>query len=91
MVVDWGRATVGEPWLDLVCLLVESDLAEDRRDVFWSHPLSVSADGNDVVGVLAVLAYYWVRVSATPGDAVLRRRQSNSRDWTLHWLHEGMQ
>ena len=43
--VDWGRACLGAPWVDLVCLLLESDLGgRDEQAVFQSHPLGQQVD-----------------------------------------------
>jgi hypothetical protein len=87
--LDWGRATIGQPWLDLMCLLLESDAGTPAAPMFWSHPLATHASPDDVTAALAVLASYWTRVASTPGDDVMRVRQARSRDWALEWLrHE---
>jgi aminoglycoside phosphotransferase (APT) family kinase protein len=86
LVLDWGRATIGRPWLDLMCLLLESDAGTPVGPTFWSHPLATQASPDDVTAALAVLASYWTNVASTPGDEVMRQRQAGSRDWALEWL-----
>jgi aminoglycoside phosphotransferase (APT) family kinase protein len=85
-VLDWGRATIGQPWLDLMCLLLESDTGTPVGPTIWSHPLATHASPDDVAAALAVLASYWTNVASIPGDDVMRHRQARSRDWALVWL-----
>jgi len=88
--IDWGRACVGPPWVDLVCLLLLSDIGEVRPwEVFDDHPVGVAADAEQVDAFLVALASYWRSSAAGPsaaGAPHLRRRRVRSRDWTLDWL-----
>jgi len=88
--VDWGRACLGAPWVDLVCLLLESDLGgRDEQAVFQSHPLGQQVDDEALDAFLAVLASYWTAQVALPppqGIAHLRSRQRFSRAAALRWL-----
>lgn len=89
-VLDWGRAIIGRPWLDLICLVLESDVGTPAGPTFWSHPLATHASPDDVIAVLAVLASYWTNVASTPGNEAMRQRQARSRDWALAWLRDEM-
>lgn len=88
--VDWGRACLGPPWIDLACLLLESDLGgRDPESLFARHELGAAADAEAVDGFLVALASYWTHVAALPppsGAAHLRRRQEHSRKTTIRWL-----
>ncbi len=89
MVVDWGRACLGAPWVDLVCLLLESDLGpHDPQQLFTNHPLARGVDAEAVDGFLAALASYWTHAAALPlgGTPWIRARQERSRQATLAWL-----
>ncbi|MEV1174936.1 phosphotransferase [Nonomuraea sp. NPDC049784] len=88
--VDWGRACVGPAWVDLVCLLLESDLGEpDPEEVFAGHPLGKRAVPEHVDALLVALLGYWTRTAAIPGPSHaphLRDRREHSRRATLAWL-----
>ena len=89
MVVDWGRACLGAPWVDLVCLLLESDLGpHDPQQLFTGHPLARGVDEQAVDGFLTALASYWTHTAALPagGTPWIRARQEHSRQATLRWL-----
>lgn len=89
MVVDWGRACLGAPWVDLVCLLLESDLGpHDPQQLFTGHPLARGVDEQAVDGLLTALASYWTHAAALPvgGTPWIRARQERSRQATLRWL-----
>ena len=89
MLVDWGRACLGAPWVDLVCLLLESDLGpHDPQQVFLRHPLAADVDAEAVDGFLTALASYWTHAAALPPGATswIRARQEDSRQATLRWL-----
>lgn len=90
MFVDWGRACFGAPWMDLVCLLLESDLnGHDEQTIFDSHPLGQQADDEALDAFLVVLASYWTAQVARPpelGTHRLRARQRYSQAATLRWL-----
>jgi aminoglycoside phosphotransferase (APT) family kinase protein len=88
--VDWGRACLGPPWIDLVCLLLLSNLGgRDPESLFARHELGATADAEAVDGFLVALASYWTRAAAlppAPGAAHLRSRQGHSRETTIRWL-----
>jgi len=88
--LDWGRACVGPRWVDVVCLLLESDLgAIDAPATFAAHTLGSSPDSRAVDAFLVALASNW-RHSATepspPHAPDLQARRIRSRDQTLAWL-----
>lgn len=87
---DWGRACLGPPWVDLVCLLLLSNLGgRDPESLFASHELGATADAEAVDGLLVALASYWTHAAALPpppGAVHLRRRQEESRKTTMRWL-----
>lgn len=67
VVVDWGRACRGPAWVDLACLLLESDLGgRDPEQLFAGHPLGLDADPADVDALLVALASYWTHGAALP-------------------------
>lgn len=88
--VDWGRACLGQDWIDLVCLLLESNLGErDPESIFLGHPLGSTADESSVTAFLVALASYWTYAAALPpvdGAPALRNRQEYSRRATIEWL-----
>jgi phosphotransferase family enzyme len=88
--VDWGRACTGPAWVDLVCLMLESDLGDiDAEHLFTGHPLGQGADPDAVDGFLVALAGYWALagrqppITHAPG---LRQQQARSGQATLRWL-----
>lgn len=90
--VDWGRACTGPAWIDLVCLLLESDLGDiDPEHMFIEHPLGHSADPDAVDGFLVALASYWAyagrqpTITHAPG---LRQQQARCGQATLRWLRQ---
>lgn len=90
--VDWGRACIGPAWVDLVCLLLESELSDvDPEQLFTSHPLGHVADPDAVDGFLVALASYWAHagrqppITHAPG---LRQQQARCGQATLRWLQQ---
>lgn len=88
--LDWGRACTGPGWVDLVCLLLESDLGLiNPETAFLASTLGQSADPVAVDAFLVALASNW-RHSASvvpPAHAPhLQCRRIRSRDQTLAWL-----
>lgn len=88
--VDWGRACTGPAWVDLVCLMLESELGDiDAEHLFTGHPLGQEADPDAVDGFLVALAGYWALagrqppITHAPG---LRQQQARSGQATLRWL-----
>ena len=76
---------LGAPWVDLVCLLLESDLGpHDPQQLFTGHPLARGVDEQAVDGFLIALASYWTHAAALPVGATpwIRARQERSRQAT---------
>lgn len=88
--VDWGRACLGRDWIDLVCLLLESDLGgRDPESLFRNHPLGATADESSVTAFVVALASYWTHAAFLPppdGAPQLRNRQEYSRRSSIEWL-----
>jgi hypothetical protein len=90
--VDWARACTGAGWVDLVCLMLESDLGDiDAEHLFTDHPLGQGADPDAVDGFLVALAGYWTLVGRQPPITHapgLRQQQTRSGQATLRWLEQ---
>ncbi|WP_424533512.1 phosphotransferase family protein [Sphaerisporangium viridialbum] len=90
LLVDWGRACTGPAWVDLVCLLLQSNLGDlDPQGLFLGHPLGRTAETQAVDAFLTALASYWTHTATLPGPAHaphLRRRREESRKTTIRWL-----
>ncbi|GAA2386769.1 hypothetical protein GCM10010404_49610 [Nonomuraea africana] len=88
--VDWSRACTGPAWVDLVCLLMESDLgARDPQEIFLASAAGRDADPLRVDAFLVALGGYWTHTAALPGPAHaphLRERREHSRRATMSWL-----
>ncbi len=88
--VDWGRACRGPAWVDLVCLLLESDLGDrDLESLFVRHDFGRAADPGAVDALLVALGSYWTHVAALPppdGAETLTARREYSRQATMRWL-----
>ena len=88
--LDWGRACTGPGWVDLVCLLLESDLGRINPErLFLSRSPGKSADPEAVDAFLVALASNWMSSAdqASPTHAPhLQSRRVRSRDQTLAWL-----
>ena len=88
--LDWGRACIGPRWVDVVCLLLESDLGEvDAAAVFAEYPFGSSPDPRAVDAFLVALASNWRHSAAEPPPPHARHLQARrikSRDQTLAWL-----
>lgn len=86
--LDWGRACIGPAWVDIVCLLLESNTGDsDLEGLFRATSRGAIAAPPQVDVFLVMLASYW-RHSAlletdTPG---LRQRRQYSLEATLRWL-----
>ncbi|MEU1394051.1 MULTISPECIES: phosphotransferase [unclassified Nonomuraea] len=92
LLVDWGRACTGPAWVDLVCLLLQSDLGDlNPRLLFLDHPLGRDADPQAVDAFLTALASYWTYTATLPGPTHaphLQRRRERSRQMTIGWLQD---
>lgn len=90
-VLDWGRACIGPAWVDIICLLLESDSGStDLETLFHQSAGAATADPLAVDAFLTVLASYW-RHAVTFADGVpddLKRRRKFSLDSTLLWLQQ---
>lgn len=90
-VLDWGRACLGPAWIDIVCLLLESDVhAPSLEKVFADATAHVAPDPAQVDAFLAVLASYWRDASRpdAPAHPGLRERRLRSLAATESWLAE---
>lgn len=90
-IVDWPHAAVGAPWVDLAYFLpsVAMQGGPAPQDLFWSHPLSITASRDDVLRVMAVFTGYMLG-SATmpppPGLPRLREFQLAQGTESASWL-----
>jgi aminoglycoside phosphotransferase (APT) family kinase protein len=89
--VDWPHTRVGAPWIDLLYFLpsVAMQGGPDSHDSFWSHPAAREAVQNEVVGVLAGLAGYFMYGAAQdppPGLLGLRQLQLAQGVEAVNWL-----
>ena len=89
--VDWPRAAVGAPWLDLALMLpsVEMQGGGDADELFWSHPVSAGVEPGALRSVLAALAGSFTHGALQPsprGIPNLRRFQGAQAAVTLDWL-----
>ncbi|MGI5286861.1 phosphotransferase [Nonomuraea polychroma] len=89
-IIDWGRACIGPAWVDLVCLLLQSDLGDlDPEEIFSGNPVGEAAEPEQVDAFLVALASYWTHTASLPGLAHaphLRDRREYSRRATIGWL-----
>jgi len=90
-ILDWGRASAGPAWVDVVCMLLESAVdAPSLEPVFAEATRRWSPEPVAVDSFLATLASYWRGVVASPADAPpeLTRRRLRSLAATEEWLAE---
>ena len=90
-VLDWGRACIGPGWVDVVCLLLESDAGStDLESLFLQSARALDADPQAVNAFLTVLASYWRHAATLIHDvpAELKRRREFSSQSTLQWLQQ---
>ncbi len=89
-IVDWGRASLGPAWVDVVCLLLESRFeAGDADAVVRAHPLAAAARAEALDALLVALLGYWTleaQLPAHPFITGLRERQDATRRATRAWL-----
>jgi hypothetical protein len=89
-IVDWGRASLGPAWVDVVCLLLESRFeAGDADAAVRGHPLAAAAHAEALDALLVALLGYWTleaQLPAHPFITGLRERQEASRRATRSWL-----
>ena len=90
-VLDWGRACIGPSWVDVVCLLLESDVGStDLESLFRQSALATEADPQSVDAFLTILASYWRHAATLTHDvpAELKRRREFSSKSTLGWIQQ---
>ncbi|MBT2595995.1 phosphotransferase [Arthrobacter sp. ISL-72] len=90
-VLDWGRACIGPDWVDVVCLLLESDAGStDLESLFLQSARATDADPQAVDGFLTILASYWRHAATLTHDvpAELKRRRELSSKSTLQWIQQ---
>ena len=90
-ILDWGRASRGPAWVDIVCLLLESPTtAQHLEPLFQSSAASNQADDSAVDTLLVILLSYWREAAEqTEGvTPVLQERRKRSAAATRRWLTE---
>jgi hypothetical protein len=90
-VLDWGRACIGPDWVDVVCLLLESDAGStDLESLFRQSTRGTDADPRAVDAFLTILASYWRHAATLTHDvpAELKRRREFSSQSTLQWIQQ---
>lgn len=93
VVVDWPHACRGPAWLDALMLLVNVRLYGGQDSEALLHGLEHTAgtDPDDVTGVLAAMAGYFLdaaRLPDPPGLPTVRRFQRLQGEATMAWLRE---
>lgn len=89
--VDWPHVRIGSPWVDLVYFLpsVAMQGGPAPQELFWRHPLSEEAAGEDVARVLAGIAGFMLDEATRPpppGLPGLRRFQLAQGLEAVRWL-----
>ncbi|MEU4845940.1 phosphotransferase [Streptomyces gilvosporeus] len=89
--VDWARATLAAPWLDLLFLLAPAPLhgGLSPDTAFAAHPAAAEADPSDVTIALTALTGMLIdrsRRPPPPGIPTLRRFQAVQARTALQWL-----
>ncbi|MEU9123231.1 aminoglycoside phosphotransferase family protein [Streptomyces sp. NPDC048506] len=89
--VDWARACLAAPWLDLLFLLAPAPLhgGPSPESAFAAHPAAAGADPAEVTVVLTALTGMLVdrsRRPPPPGIPTLRRFQAAQARAALAWL-----
>ncbi|MCC3771945.1 phosphotransferase, partial [Streptomyces sp. UNOC14_S4] len=92
-VVDWPRACLAAPWLDLLFLLpsIRMQGGPPPEALFTAHPVAADADPAAVTVALAALAGMFTDRSLRPpppGIPTLRRFQAAQAAAALEWLRE---
>lgn len=84
IIVGWGRACLGAPWVDPVVMALESQLPKTAAEM----PSSVVdlPSVNQLRPVLAMLAGLWAWSSKGPPAGELQRRRAASHAHALTWL-----
>ena len=85
-----ARARSGQPWIDAICLLLESDIgALDAYALFLDTATESRADPNAVDGFLVALASNWRHAATTPlvgRNRHLQQRRHYSAETTVQWI-----
>jgi aminoglycoside phosphotransferase (APT) family kinase protein len=94
--VDWPHASLGAPWLELLCFLpsVAMQGGPQPWEIFDVHPVSCEAPAERVDAVLAALAGFFVYASAQqppPGLPTLRDFQRAQGVEALAWLRRRLE
>ncbi|MEU4806140.1 phosphotransferase [Actinosynnema sp. NPDC023587] len=70
-VVDWSRACLGAPWVDLATFLPSAATdGHDPERLFATHPAGADVPPDDLDAYLAALAGHWADVVHRPGRPV---------------------
>ncbi|QYJ04642.1 hypothetical protein KUV85_02890 [Nocardioides panacisoli] len=92
LLCDWNWPVLGPDWFDSLTLLIgpRGD-GHDVEGVIAEHPLLAAVPREDIDGVLALLAGYFLKCSADPGppsSPYLRDVQLWQGETTWEWLAE---
>lgn len=90
-VVDWPHVAIGSPWVDLALFLpsVAMQGGPAPQELFWRHPLSVTASQQDLARVLACFTGYMLEGAMRPpppGLPKLRQFQLAQGLESTKWL-----
>jgi aminoglycoside phosphotransferase len=94
--VDWPHASLGAPWLELLCFLPSVAMQGGPKpwEIFDVHPVSREAPAERVDAVLAALAGFFAYASAQtppPGLPTLRHFQRAQGVEALTWLRRRLE
>jgi aminoglycoside phosphotransferase (APT) family kinase protein len=94
--VDWPHASLGAPWLELLCFLPSVAMQGGPKpwEIFDVHPVSRASSPEDVNAVLAALAGFFVHAGAQPpppGLPTLREFQRAQGVEALAWLRRRLE
>lgn len=89
VIVDWERACVGAPWVDLVMFLAVTSDSLDPEAIVHSNPLTREVSPADINCMLAAYLGHWAWSSQQPVQPTrpnLRKFHTRCTAMTLEWL-----
>lgn len=91
-IVDWNWTVMGQPWVDLVCLLLSArGDGLDAERLLREHPLSRDVEPGAIDALLAVLWSFWAVAATHPVPSHsphVRDHQTWYLETTESWLRE---
>lgn len=90
ILIDWPWASLGPPWFDTLCLLINARLY-GRTDVDALLAIHTAADPGRLTAVLAAVAGYFLDAARQPppkGLPTVRAFQAAQGEAVLAWLRE---